>query len=103
MTFRERAEDLGLEEEEYRELVELFLETSGAELEALQYAVAQWVPEQVAERAHSIKGAAGNLGFMDIYHSAGALEELGRSKRPDNLERELLTLREQIGRLAEGF
>ena len=74
MDIKKLAEDLGLEEEEYRELVELFIDRGRSDLDELQTALGAGDAEKAASVAHSIKGAAGNLGFMEIYEEAREIE-----------------------------
>jgi HPt (histidine-containing phosphotransfer) domain-containing protein len=68
------ATNIGLEEDEFLELVDLFVETATSDMTKLQSAVSQGATEQTVEAAHSIKGAAGNLGFQDIYDLAKQIE-----------------------------
>ena len=75
MDFTANAEKLGLDLDEYKELAELFVEAEATEIEELQTAIddADW--ETAAGIAHSIKGAAGNMNFMEIYQLALSIEE----------------------------
>ena len=73
MNFSEMAENMGLEYNEFAELVELFVETSTFHLERLQTAIDKENKQQAVEAAHYIKGAAGNLGFTRIYDLAKAI------------------------------
>lgn len=74
MNFRELAKNLGLEEDEFLELVELFIETTSSDLAKLESAISNRAKEQLVEAAHSIKGAAGNIGFGDIHELAKKIE-----------------------------
>lgn len=74
MNFKELAESIGLEEDEYRELVELFQETAAADCDNLKAAYAVGDAQQVARSAHTISGAAGNLRMMHIYEAAKRIE-----------------------------
>jgi HPt (histidine-containing phosphotransfer) domain-containing protein len=75
MNFKELGENLGLEEDEYRELVELFVDTGTADFEKIQSGLASSDAEQVMRSAHTIKGAAGNLGLTDVSDVAKIIEE----------------------------
>jgi len=79
MNAKELAGNLGLEEDEFFELVELFLETGNSDLDILQSAIGKGNVSEAAGAAHSIKGAAGNLGFMDIHEAAKKIEANLRS------------------------
>ncbi len=78
MNIKELAEELGLEEEEYLELIELFLDRSMSDLNELNTAVETKDAEKAASVAHSIKGAAGNLGLMELYEEAKKIEAQAR-------------------------
>jgi HPt (histidine-containing phosphotransfer) domain-containing protein len=74
MNLKELGEKIGLDEDEYRELVELFGETGMADYEALKTAFEAGDADQVARRAHTINGAAGNLGMMTVHETAKRIE-----------------------------
>jgi HPt (histidine-containing phosphotransfer) domain-containing protein len=101
MNFKELGARLGLEEDEYRELIELFVESGGADYERLQAAVASNDLEQIARSAHTIKGAAGNLGLMDVHAVAREIEETAANTQKDALDRALETLGTQFQAIAD--
>jgi len=74
MDFLESARDLGIETAEFLELTELFLNTSYCDLDNLSTAIDQEDFQAAVKAAHSIKGAAGNLGFNNIYEKAKTAE-----------------------------
>jgi len=78
MDFKVLAGNLGLEEEEYMELIELFVERSMSDLKKLEAAIKSRNADEAADAAHSMKGAAGNLGIMDFYESAAKIEMKAR-------------------------
>ena len=63
MNFIELAENLELEENEFLELVALFVKTGYSDLNKLQSAIEDEDTEKVAIVAHSIKGTSANLGL----------------------------------------
>ena len=83
MEFSVFAEQLGLETDEYFQLVELFIEVSNADLNVLEGAFEKGDAKQVTDAAHSIKGAAINLGLKEISDIAKGIE---MKAREDNLE-----------------
>ena len=83
MNCKELADNLGLEEEEYLELLELFVETTASNLDRLQSGITEGDSGEVSEAAHTIKGSSANLGLMDIAESAKGIEERARQ---NNLE-----------------
>jgi histidine phosphotransfer protein HptB len=93
MTFRKRGVSLGLEEEEYRELMELFRQSCGSDVQLLQKAVAAGDLQQVLHCTHTIKGSSSNLGLVDLSAAAKRIEELAREKRWSDLESNLEILK----------
>ncbi|MGE4518843.1 MAG: Hpt domain-containing protein [Desulfobacteraceae bacterium] len=75
MSLKKYAENLGLEEEDFRELTLLFIETTQKDLEKLDQSVKNNDFNMAREASHSIKGASGNLGFMDIWEAATKCEK----------------------------
>ena len=89
MNFKGLAEQLEMEETEYLEIMELFLETSVTNLGELQSAVEGKDAQSAFRAAHSIKGAAANLRLNAIFELAqrdgkgGSRESPGGSHRGD--------------------
>jgi HPt (histidine-containing phosphotransfer) domain-containing protein len=75
MDFKALAENLGLEQDEYAELVELFVETGKPQIIELRQAVREQDGESIRKIAHSLKGASGNMGLMEISQEARKIEE----------------------------
>lgn len=96
MDVKELAEELGLEKDEYLELVELFVEKSMTDLDELQSAVGAGDAENAASAAHSIKGAAGNLGFMALYEEAKKIEAQALVGSLDAAIESIQTLRKDL-------
>jgi HPt (histidine-containing phosphotransfer) domain-containing protein len=96
MNFKELGENLGLEEEEYLELLELFVDTSASDLERLRTAITLGDLDQATKAAHSLKGAAGNLGLTELFETAKKVEMDARDNR---LERITESVSELEGRL----
>lgn len=85
MNFQELAENLGLEVDEYRELIELFIDTGSADFQTIQEALAGGNSDQVMRSAHTIKGAAGNLGLMDVSETAKNIEDRASKNQLDSI------------------
>jgi len=66
MDLRALGSNLGLGEEEFIELVELFLETAKKDLHILDEACREKDAGKATGLAHSLKGASGNLGFREL-------------------------------------
>lgn len=96
MNLKALADNLGLEVDEYREVIELFIETGAGDLNHIQEALAQRDSEQVMRSAHTIKGAAGNLGLVEVSETAKIIEEKANNNQLDGLESAVQTLKNQF-------
>jgi HPt (histidine-containing phosphotransfer) domain-containing protein len=74
MDFKQLAENLELEENEFLELLGLFVETGYSDLNKLQSAIEAGDTEEAARVAHSIKGTSANLGLTEIFEFAKRIE-----------------------------
>ena len=100
MNFGELSSNLGLEEEEYKDLFELFIETSMEDLNKLWFAIDIASTEKVVRIAHSLKGASLNLGLNEFEEIAYAF---GKSARDGQLEKTAQlakTLQEKLDNVA---
>jgi HPt (histidine-containing phosphotransfer) domain-containing protein len=103
MDFAKLAENLGLEEDEYLELWELFLETSSSDLSKLQSAIDRGDIQQTVEAAHSVKGAAVTLGFEEIYEMAKGVEEKARENSLDGVTEPVRIMRKKLDVMGEAL
>lgn len=101
MNFKELGENLGLEEDEYRELVELFVDSGTAEFNRLKEAVTANNLDQIMRSAHTIKGAAGNLGLMDVHEEAKKIESSASSGQAEELAEAVQVMTGQFEAIAE--
>ncbi|MBW1869228.1 MAG: Hpt domain-containing protein [Deltaproteobacteria bacterium] len=101
MNIKELAENLGLGEDEYLELIELLIDTGTVDVEKLRSAIEEGNAEEAANAAHSLKGASGSLGLMEIYGLAQKTEKEARNNSLDGLVESVQTLKAQIDSLAE--
>ncbi len=74
MDFKDLASRLGLDEEDFVELAELFVTTTLSDIDKIKKGVAENNSADAASASHSIKGAAGNLGFNEIYELTQKME-----------------------------
>ena len=100
MNINALAEAIGLDEEDYRELVELFLETGKADFDQLKAALAEGNAETVSRKAHTLCGAAGNLGIMDVYEAAKRIELTALDHQLDGLSADMNALEGQFVEIA---
>ena len=101
MNFKEYAETLGLEEDEFTELAELFLDTCVGDLAKLDAAVTDVDAEEVAKAAHSMKGAAGNLGFVELSDIAKTIENNARSGNLDGTPDNIVAFKQKLSELEQ--
>ena len=99
MDFLKLAENLGLDEDEFIELAELFIATGLSDLKGLKDAIEHKNEKGIIGKSHSIKGASGNLGFMDIYELAKKIEADARDGVLKGHEHALENIDHQIPRL----
>ena len=100
MNIRELAENIGLEEEEYLELVELFVETGMSDMDKLQSAIDEGNAKEVAKTSHSLKGASGNLGFMELFEAAKKINDEAREGRLDRTSDYAQVLKKKFNAIA---
>ncbi|MCD6569677.1 MAG: Hpt domain-containing protein [Deltaproteobacteria bacterium] len=101
MDFTELAQKIGLEDDEFLELVELFMETCASDISRLQVAIDQGDTQQVVEAAHSIKGASANLGFMEISSVAKEMEQNARDDSLDGAAEAVETIKKGLDLIKE--
>jgi HPt (histidine-containing phosphotransfer) domain-containing protein len=93
MNIKKLAQNLGLEEEEFLELIELFLDTGRADFQKIESGLANHDADQVMRSAHTIKGAAGNLGLEEISDIAKLIEENADNNILEGLDQAVSSLR----------
>jgi HPt (histidine-containing phosphotransfer) domain-containing protein len=99
MELKEYAENLGLDENDFKELTSLFIETTKSDLEKLKSAIETKDFTKAKEASHSIKGAAGNLGFMDIWEAASESEKASDNQDKNALKQYYYTILEKTEKL----
>ncbi len=96
MNIKELAEDLGLEEDEYIELIELFIDRGMSDLDELEAAVGTGDSEKAMNAAHSIKGASGNLGLMEFYGTAKKMEDEAKDGNLEGVSGSIQVLQKEM-------
>ncbi|MGB9715378.1 MAG: Hpt domain-containing protein [Thermodesulfovibrionales bacterium] len=99
MNFTELAENAGLEEGEFRELMKVFIERSLLDLKRLQNSLDKGNLQGIVEAAHSIKGAAGNLYFEEVYQIAKDIEMKARENILNGISHSVSLLYEKIEKI----
>lgn len=92
---------LGGDIETLKEIVEIFLENTGGDMEQLQEAVKAQDVEQIRSKSHRIKGAAANIGAEEIRQTALALEQSARNAKLKNIDSQFEQLEQQWKRFNE--
>ncbi|MBU1169920.1 MAG: Hpt domain-containing protein [Proteobacteria bacterium] len=92
MNFKALGESLGLEEDEFIEIVEIFVETAVSDIKKLECALPSNDFAAVSDAAHSLKGSAGNLGFMDISRLSATIEDKARKNNITGLAPAIIEL-----------
>lgn len=87
MDFKAMASKIGFGEEDFLELVRLLITTSQSELLTVEKELAVGSNIGISRAAHSIKGAAGNLGFMHMASVARDLETLANQGDTGNMDK----------------
>jgi len=86
MNIKELSENLGLEEDEYMEMLDLFLTSGGADLSRIEQALKEANARLVHEAAHSLKGSAGSLSIDNIFELARDIDDKSRQGILDGLD-----------------
>ena len=100
MNLKELGENIGLDEDEYRELIELFLETGRVDYDQLKKAFDAGDAAQVSRSAHTPSGAAGNLGLMPVHEVAKRIELAAIDNRMDAIALDVDALNDHFGQIA---
>jgi HPt (histidine-containing phosphotransfer) domain-containing protein len=84
--FQKAADELGFDLDEYMEIVDLFMSTAAEDMERLRSGIQGKEIDFTARAAHSLKGAAANLGFETLAGIAGKAETFARGGHFSELE-----------------
>ena len=91
------------DEEFIRELIDVFLDDSPRQLDALRRAVENRQVQDVAETAHRLKGAGSNMGAESLSALCGRLEEAGRQQQSEPMPAIFEQLDQEFARVKEFF
>ncbi|SMC37787.1 Hpt domain-containing protein [Desulfocicer vacuolatum DSM 3385] len=94
--FSTMASNLGFDEDEFKEVAQLLITVSLTDLENLEQGIKENDPDKVKDAAHSIKGAAGNLGFTELSNCAETIENSARSQQINELTSHVMTIKTQL-------
>jgi HPt (histidine-containing phosphotransfer) domain-containing protein len=100
MDLKELAERIGLEETEYRDMLDLFIESAGADLNKLEAALAAGDAAKAHEASHSFKGSSGSLCLDSLFELAKAIDDQDRQGLLAGLDKKVRQLRTEYEKLA---
>src|SRR3989339_170799 len=99
MDFKDLASRLGVDEEDFKELVELFVTTTFSDIGKIKKGISDNNPADAAAASHSIKGAAGNLGFDEIFSLARDMEMQAKKGSLDGFNSYIKDLENKVSAL----
>ena len=103
MDFKKIAEKLGLDIKDIKELFDLYMQTTSADLESLKAAIEAGDAELIHKKAHSIKGASGNLYLDELYGLAREIDDRARANSLDGLADMVQILQNKYNEFVEKF
>lgn len=95
MDVKETAAILGLDEDEYMDMLDLFFESGGSDLKKIEAAVAAGDAGRGHEASHSLKGSAGSLGLNAIYALTSIIDDRLRRGELDGVKEMVRRLRKE--------
>lgn len=103
MNLGELAAHLEVEEGEFLELMDLFLKTTGHELERLESALIDKDVPAISMLAHSMKGGAGCLGLGEIQAAAKRIEAAVHRDQPWDWDDDIRSIRATLDQIEEAL
>ncbi|MBF0377993.1 MAG: Hpt domain-containing protein [Desulfamplus sp.] len=103
MDFKEMASNIGLEEEEFVELLEMLVDVSMTDIVNFETEFLAGNYSQAAMAAHSIKGASGNLGLVDISTTAAELEKAAKNSNQSLIAEKISFLKSQFNMIRDNL
>ncbi|HKJ97714.1 MAG TPA: Hpt domain-containing protein [Desulfotignum sp.] len=99
MDYKYLADQLDMDETEFLELVALFVDTTRTDLKKIRQGVSCGDFSRAAAAAHSIKGAAGNLGFTRMADLARKMETAANGASFENFDAYITDLETRVDAL----
>ncbi|MBF0468330.1 MAG: Hpt domain-containing protein [Desulfamplus sp.] len=103
MDFKDLASNIGIDEEDFIELLEMLVDVSMTDLETFETEIAAGNYNNAAMSAHSIKGASGNLGLTDISKAAADLEKAAKNSDQSPMPERIAFLKNALNQLSEAL
>jgi HPt (histidine-containing phosphotransfer) domain-containing protein len=96
----ERLREVSMGDKEFEGiLLQAFIEDATTQMAALEEAAGKGAAAALAAAAHSLKGAASNLGMNEAQHICVALERMNPAEDPDGAEILLRQLRHELEKI----
>jgi histidine phosphotransfer protein HptB len=99
MDFKDLASNLGFDEEDFNELIEIFTATSFSDVEKINSGLEENNTANVSQAAHSIKGAAGNLGFQKIASLSKDIEMTAKAGNIQGVKEKVSTIVQELKKI----
>jgi HPt (histidine-containing phosphotransfer) domain-containing protein len=96
MDVKALSDNIGIDEETYLEILGMFYERTVEDMEGIRLALEEGKPDAAVRGAHSIKGAAANLGIEDISELAKEIEMKARGSMLNEIPVLLIPLRKKV-------
>lgn len=101
MDFKEFAENLEIREDEFLDLLMLFLKKSASNLEKLKSTIMNGDAVTASETAHSIKGTAITLRLTEIFELAKEMETKAQGGQLKGLDHMVGAIQEKLDKISE--
>ncbi len=99
MDFKHLAEQLEMDETDFMELIDLFVDTTRRDIAGIRAALSAGDAVGAASGAHSIKGASGNLGLDELFVMAREMEMLAKKGSLDDFEDRIRAVETRVNAL----
>ncbi len=103
MDIKELGENIGLDEEEYIEMLAVFIESGREDIEKLENAIKEGSAEKAHQASHSFKGSSGNMGLEALFKLAKAVDDKVREGVVDGIESMLDEIREEYNKIIQEY
>jgi HPt (histidine-containing phosphotransfer) domain-containing protein len=100
MNLKVQAEKMGLDENEYAEILDLFIKTTADNLRQMRSAIETGDQSIIRQETHSLKGAALNLGFWELCEVAERITKGVRENSWQGLSAEVEVIQGRIDWIA---
>ena len=103
MNIKELGENIGLDEEEYIEMLAIFIESGSEDIEKLENAIKEGSSEKAHQASHSLKGSSGNMGLDALFKLAKAVDDKVRDGVMDGIESMLKEIRQEHEKIIQEY